>query len=417
MRRGERMSAAGADSGGERANALSRELPPSGGRIGYQRDFWLVFTATFVLGLAANLFVFFPVYIVRLGGDAAAIGAIVSIGSLAALAARPALAPLIDWRGRRFTVMWALILEALAFALYVPVHSLGWPMYAVRVLHGAVDGAARVALFAMVFDILPHGRRGEGMALFSLSGQGPAALGPLLGEAVVKYFGFTVFFYVAAALCLCAAATAAMLPDDRPRDAPAHTSHAPERLGYRALIFDRNLLPLWVVTLAFAIAISPRNSFVAPFAYQKHIAQVGWYFALYSGVAVVLRLYGQMIERIGVERIMGPSLGLLGIGIVMIAFTGTTGALLGAAVLGGLGHSYAYPALSAMVIAHTPAEAFGRSSAVYTSLFDFAAMLAPYLLGLIATFWGYAPMFVIAGLVALFGAAYFLACERRRSEL
>jgi MFS family permease len=411
------MSDAGANGGGEGVDALLGRLAPSGRRIGYQRDFWLVFTATSVLGLAANLFVFFPVYIVRLGGDAAAIGAIVSVGSLAALAARPALAPLIDWRGRRFTVMWALILEALAILLYVPLHSLGWPIYAVRVLQGAVDGAARVALFAMVFDILPHGRRGEGMAMFSLSGQGPAALGPLLGEAVVKYFGFTVFFYVAATLCVGAAATAAMLPDDRPRNAPAHTPLAPERVGYRALIFDRNLLPLWVVTLAFAIAISPRNSFVAPFAYQKHIARVGWYFALYSGIAVVLRLFGQMIERIGVERIMGPSLGLLGIGIVALAFTGTTGALFGAAVLGGLGHSYAYPALSAMVIAHTPAEAFGRSSAVYTSLFDFAAMLAPYLLGLIATLWGYAPMFVIAGLVALFGAVYFVAAERRRLEL
>ena len=99
------MSAAGADSGGERANALSRELPPSGGRIGYQRDFWLVFTATFVLGLAANLFVFFPVYIVKLGGDAAAIGAIVAVGALAALAARPGFVPLTDRRGRRTTAL------------------------------------------------------------------------------------------------------------------------------------------------------------------------------------------------------------------------------------------------------------------------------------------------------------------------
>src|SRR3977135_1239048 len=101
MSDGGRWSDACAEGGGEGADALLGGFEPSGRRIGYQRDFWLVFTATSVLGLAANLFVFFPVYIVRLGGDAAAIGAIVSIGSLAALAARPALAPLIDWRGRR----------------------------------------------------------------------------------------------------------------------------------------------------------------------------------------------------------------------------------------------------------------------------------------------------------------------------
>src|ERR1700682_5679634 len=104
------MSDAGANGGGEGVDALLGRLAPSGRRIGYQRDFWLVFTATSVLRPGAHPFLFFPVYIVRLGGDAAASGAIVSVGSLAALAARPALAPLIDWRGRRFTVMWALIL-------------------------------------------------------------------------------------------------------------------------------------------------------------------------------------------------------------------------------------------------------------------------------------------------------------------
>ena len=77
-------------------------------------------------------------------------------------------------------------------------------------------GLLAVALFALVFDILPEGRRGEAMALFSLSGQGPAAVGPLVGEALLKYFGFDVLFCVAAMLCLVAAAATAMLPDDHP---------------------------------------------------------------------------------------------------------------------------------------------------------------------------------------------------------
>jgi MFS family permease len=421
----EQMSDAIADGGGQRAVTTLRQRAP---RAGYPLNFWLVFTATSAIGVAANLFVFFPVYIVKLGGDAAAIGAIVAVGALAALAARPGFVPLTDRRGRRTTALWSLVLEALAIVLYIPVHSLGWPIYAVRVMQGAVDGTARVALFALVFDILPEGRRGEAMALFSLSGQGPAAVGPLVGEALLKYFGFDVLFCVAAMLCLVAAAATAMLPDDHllrdnnpsdnnlPSDqlsddrspgASARNS-APADIGYRALIFDRNLMPLWVVAFAFTFTISSRLSFVAPFAYQKSIAQVGWYFALYSGIAVALRLFGgSVLDRFGVERILGPAMGLLGIGVAILALTGTSGALLGAAVLGGVGHSYAYPALSAMIIAHTPAGAFGRSSVVYTSVFDSASMLAPYLLGIIATLWGYAPMFVIAGLVSVCAAVYF----------
>ncbi len=449
------MSDAVADGGGQRAVTTLRQRAP---RAGYRLNFWLVFTATSAIGVAANLFVFFPVYIVKLGGDAAAIGAIVAVGALAALAARPGFVPLTDRRGRRTTALWSLVLEALAIVLYIPVHSLGWPIYAVRVMQGAVDGTARVALFALVFDILPEGRRGEAMALFSLSGQGPAAVGPLVGEALLKYFGFDVLFCVAAMLCLVAAAATAMLPDDHPRDrlrdhlrdrlddhkddhkndhpddhalhnhlpadhlsderlpgTSAQRSAPADAVGYRTLIFDRNLMPLWVVAFAFTFTISSRLSFVAPFAYHKGITQVGWYFAVYSGIAVTLRLFGgNVLDRLGVERILGPAMGLLGIGVAILALTGTSGALLGAAVLGGVGHSYAYPALSAMIISHTPAGAFGRSSVVYTSVFDSASMLAPYLLGIIASLWGYAPMFVIAGLVSVCAAVYFDALARRR---
>ncbi len=377
-------------------------------RGGYQREFWLVFAASAALSLAANLFVFFPVFVVRLGGGAATIGAIAGVGSFAALCVRPGVGALIDWRGRRWTALWSVVLEAAAVALYVPVHSLGWPIYAVRLLHGALDGTARVALFAMVFEILPQGRRGEGMALFSLCGIGPAAFGPLLGEALLKQFGFALFFYAAGALCLGAAAAVTMLKDDRPPVHAAQASGADERVGYRALLLDPALRPLWIVALAFSIAISPRNNFVAPFAYQRGIAHVGWYFAVYSAIAVAVRLLGgRLMDRVGIERIVTPSLGLLAVGIALLGLTGRSGALLGAAVLGGLGHSYTYPALSALVIAHTPPEAFGRSSTIYTSLFDFAAMVAPYLLGLIAAQWGYGPMFVIAGLVGALGAVYY----------
>ncbi len=435
------MSDVSADAGDNRAGSTLRQRTR---RARYRRDFWLVFTATSAIGVAANLFVFFPVYIVKLGGDAAAIGAIVAVGGLAALAARPGFVPLIDRRGRRTTALWSLLLEAVAIVLYLPVHSLGWPIYAVRMMQGAVDGTARVALFALVFDILPEGRRGESMALFSLSGQGPAAVGPLVGEALLGYFGFNVFFCVAATLCLVAAAATAMLPRDHLRDelpddlrddrihhardqllsgssedrsgnASAQSSTSADTVGYRALIIDRNLMPLWIVAFAFTFTISSRLSFVAPFAYQKGITQVGWYFALYSGIAVGLRLFGgSVLDRLGVERILGPAMMLLGVGVAILAFTGSSGALLGAAVLGGVGHSYAYPALSAMIIAHTPSGAFGRSSVVYTSVFDSAGMLAPYVLGIVATLWGYGPMFVISGLVSISAAIYFSALEPRK---
>src|ERR1700730_2359593 len=139
----------------------------------YTRDFWLIFAASFALNCAGNLFLLFPLFIVKLGGGATAIGAIVATGSLAALLMRPLASAAIDRRGCRWTALWMLLIDILAMMLYIPLHALGWPIYAVRAVHGAVEGTARVALFALVYEILPHGRQGEAMATFSLCGMVP----------------------------------------------------------------------------------------------------------------------------------------------------------------------------------------------------------------------------------------------------
>ena len=109
---------------------------------------------------------------------------------------------------------------------------------------------------------------------------------------------------------------------------------------------------------------------------------------------------------------LAPSLITLGLGIALLSGTGRPGILDLAGGIGGLGHGFTYPALSLLVIRRTQPSAMGRTSTVYTSLFDLAAMIAPYLLGLIASRAGYAPMFLIAGTCAISAGFYVGAAER-----
>jgi MFS family permease len=381
-------------------------------KLVYSRAFWLVFGASFALNSVSNLFVLFPLWIVDRGGSASVIGAIIGTGSLAALASRPAVGALIDRRGRRWTAMWFLFLDAFAIALYIPIHSLGVPIFVVRAIHGGVEGIARVALFAMVYEMLPRGREGEAMATFSLCGMIPGALGPVAGEQLIRNFGFTAFFGLAIGLILLSAtiASAVVEPADPNRGHGGHpTSSGP---GYASLLTDRTMMPLWIVTLVFALAISSRLSFVAPYAYQQGVHRAGWYFAIYSLMAIGVRLGGgQLMDRVGLNRALAPSLTVLAIGLAMIAGAGTIGVLDLAAAVGGIGHGYLYPALTALVIARTPPNATGRSSSVYSSLYDFGAMAGPYLLGLVGAWLGYGPMFVVSGTIALAGAVYFVVAE------
>jgi MFS family permease len=170
------------------------DAPEEHPETSYGRDFWLLFCSTFALNFSANLFVLYPLQLVTFGASSTVIGAVVGTWSLASLAARPAAGPLIDRIGRRAAAMRLLTLDVLVLMLYPQVHALGWHLFVVRALHGAVEGTARVALFALVYDLLPKGREGRAMATFSLCGMGPAAIAPYCGELLIEKFGFGAFF-------------------------------------------------------------------------------------------------------------------------------------------------------------------------------------------------------------------------------
>ncbi len=388
------------------------ESPAPQPRSQFSRGFWLVFVATFALNISSNLFVLFPLYLVKLGADAKMIGAVVGTFSLAALAVRPGLGVLLDRVGRQRTAMWLMALDVGVIALYMAVHGLGWSIFAVRVLHGIVEGTARVALFAMVYEFMPVEGAGQAMAIFSLCGMGSAGVGPILGEWVIGRWGFRAFFATAMALTFGSAIATARIPDDRamrPSEPSLRASGGP---GFRALISDPALMPLWIATVLFSLSISPRLSFVAPFAQQKGVNEVAWYFVLYSVPALVVRIFGaRLMDRIGLERMVAPSLSVLAFGMALIAATGRFHLLYAAALIGGLGHGYLYPALTALVIRRTHPSAAARSSSIYSSLYDIGAMAGPYAFGIFASLAGYGPMFVAAGVMSLVGAVYFTLAE------
>jgi MFS family permease len=327
---------------------------------------------------------------------------------------RPAASAAIATHGRRWTALWFMVMNAFAMVPYIPLHSI-WMIYAVTALIGFANGTARVALFAMIYEILPEGRQGEAMATFSLSGQMPALFAPLLGEVILKRWGFGAFFCNSAALFVVGAAMVAMMPDDRAqrRQTTAPRTAAPQlEASYRALLFDATLLTFWIVTLLFGMAITSRVSFIAPFAYAQGVRNVGSYFTIYAVFAVIMRASGRAMDRVGVERTLAPSLALLGIGLGLLAFTGHAGILYLAAALGGLGHGFAYPALSALVIKQTQAGAMARST-IYTSVWDLSSMAGPYLFGVTAQNLGYGPMFIMAGGLSLAAAIYFVVAKAR----
>ena len=139
---------------------------------------------------------------------------------------------------------------------------------------------------------------------------------------------------------------------------------------------------------------------------------MGIYFLIYSVTGVVVRVLGRrLLDRVGLARVLVPALAILAIGMALVAGTGHRGVLNLSALIGGFGHGYLYPSLSALVIARTDTVAMGRSSSIYTSLYDAGTFMGPYLLGVVGEFFGYGPVFIVSGAFALVAAGYFVVVE------
>src|SRR5262249_15026691 len=127
----------------------------------YGRKFWLVFWATFALNSSTNFFFVYSLQLHSFDASPHIIGAALVIWSLVALAARRIAGPLVERVGRRRSAMWLLAIDTFIVALYIPIGSLGWHVYAVRIIHGAVEGTARVALLRWSTTCCPRGGKGR----------------------------------------------------------------------------------------------------------------------------------------------------------------------------------------------------------------------------------------------------------------
>src|SRR4051794_16318235 len=147
------------------------------------------------------------------GGDALA-GLAFGAFALSAFVLRPFVGRLSDMHGRRpFLVGGALLaalsLASLAFSENIIV------IVALRLLAGVAEAAFFVAGFAALADVAPPARLGEALSYNSLGLYVGIALGPPLGEVLVRRFGFGHAWVGAAALAVLAAGLSLIVGETR----------------------------------------------------------------------------------------------------------------------------------------------------------------------------------------------------------
>lgn len=373
-------------------------------------------TRTFVLAAAVNFlhslsflaYLHVPGFIQGLGAGPFMVGIVVGTMAAAAILARPWVGRAMDTRGRRVVALAGGVVHVGACLAYLLVTEVGPWLFAVRVVHGVAEAMLFSVMFTIAADVIPESRRAEGMALFGISGMLPMAVGGLLGDYVLSVAGYDVFFMATAA----AAAAGLVLSVPIVESRPANRVGAAAR-SFLVAATAPVLRPLWWATFVFSILIASYFTFLKLFVEAAGVGSVGTFFAAYSAAAIALRLFlGWVPDRLGLRRTLVPSIWVAAAGVWLLSGYGSTQELIVAGVLCGAGHGYAFPVISALVVARAPAAERGSALAAFTALFDVGLVAGGPTLGAVVDLAGYPVMFATAAMCAFAGTFVFVAWDR-----
>jgi MFS family permease len=376
----------------------------------FTRPFVLCSVANLAQGLAFNLFLHFPGFLKQLGAGEVQIGFIFGLTAVASILARPPIGRSMDSRGRRPVILLGNALNVIVCCLYLTVGAVGPWVYAIRIAHGLAEAMLFTALFTYAADFVPAARRTQGLALFGVSGMLPISFGGVLGDVILARAAYDALFWTASGFAVLALALSLPL-----REAPRGASRDEPSRGFAASLRQRDLIPLWWIGMAFALALASVFTFTKTFAMETGLGSVGAFFTAYSAAAIFLRVFlGWLPDRVGPKRVLFPALLCIATGFLLLAGAETAGDVVLAGALCGVGHGFTFPILFGMVVTRAREAERGSAMAIFTALFDGGVLLGGPSFGLVIRLGGYSAMFAAAALVVLVGTVVFAVWDRGR---
>jgi MFS family permease len=287
----------------------------------------------------------------------------------------------------------------------------------VVVLHGVFWSALLSSSGAYMTATVPVTRRAEGLAYWGLASVFAIAIAPALGFWVYRR-GWVALCLEIVVLHLVMLVIAWRLPDDQAALRRARANREPRAGTASAASSWRDVVEWRVLGLSVPMALisfgyGGLTSFSALFADALHVSPRGLFLTSMAASILVSRLtVGRSIDRVGHRRVLLPSLAGPSVGLALLAVAQgpLTFALAGLAF--GVGFGLMYPAYTAYVMDHVPAERRGAAFGAMLAAFDTGIGSGSSAMGWIVHGTDFRRAFAIAAGLAVLALPGFLFAER-----
>ncbi len=372
----------------------------------WTRDFILISIASLFITLGFQMLLpVLPVFSAKIGGSDAWAGIVVGIFTISAVLMRPIAGRLLDKRGRRGVYILGLIVFFICVVAYNWTSTI-LALLILRFIHGFGWGASSTASSTIASDIIPKSRLAEGMGYFGLTSTLAMAIAPALGLGLLSSYGFNMVFYISAGVVFISILISLPIkyhkPDVSPKlDSDIHSKS--EGIVERTAILPATVI--FFVTMTYGAIVS----FIALYADQRQVENIGLFFTVYAAALLISRPYfGGLTDKKGASFAVLPGIIFVIISMLLIYLANSLTAFLIAGFIYGIGFGAIQPALQAMSVSKVNPSRRGAANATFFLGFDLGIGAGAIIWGIIAEKFSYQLIYLLAIIPAIVGALVYI---------
>ena len=371
----------------------------------WNRGYTCAFLANLLLCFSQNTVnPLISTYATWLGAGAVLVGTISGLYFGVAFAARPISGPAITILDKKKLMVATYTLGFLTNIGYALAGSV--PVFiAARVVHGLQFAFVGSLNLTIASDNLPREKLGSGIGIFGIGGALATAIGPSIGIAVRNMAenlwgeraGYTAVFLVGALFMLLGVIPCAMLPLKK------QSKEERAALGkWYKNILSVETIPASILLGLISLSNILYSTYMVPYAEELGIENIGLFFTVYAIFLLGARpLFGKLSDKVGMDKVMYPSLIIFALSFVAAGFGRSMGWMLVAAVLDALGYGALNPTIQTLCIRTVEAERRGVASNTQYFGMDLGYFVGPMIGGMLYKSGTYSTMYLYGGIVPL----------------
>jgi MFS family permease len=338
---------------------------------GYGKNFWIICAAMLLFMISFNLIIpELNQFITNLGGEDQK-GLIISLFTISAGISRPFSGKLSDKIGRKKVMIIGIVVCFIVSMLY-PLTLSVFFFLILRFFHGFSTGFTPTGATALITDILPANKRGQGMGIWGTFISLGIGIGYSLGSVIFENFGMNNLFFVSAATAAFSAILILQVKETLPEPKKFQLNFLKVKWND---IFEPTVLPAAMVMFLTAPASGIIFVLTPDMSEYLGINNKGWFFGMYVISTIIIRLFtGKLSDTIGRRKTLLIGTSILVLSMYLIGSSTTITEYTIAALVFGLATGISSPTIFAWTADLSPSHRRGVGSGTMFIALEFGIM-------------------------------------------